>query len=185
MLYRIALVCACTCLVAACATKPEIYANHDPGSDFSAYKTFAYFDELGTDHENYSSLITQYLKDAVSNEMIARGYRLTSHEPDVEINFFLRAAEKTEVTSFPAPAMGYYAPRYGRYGYWAGYGYETHVSQYTEGTLTIHMVDNAKQQIVWEGTAVGRLKEESLQAPREPINEVVASIFARYSFTAP
>ena len=49
------------------------------------------------------------------------------------------------------------------YGAWGGYGYgtETHVSQYEEGTFNIDVVDAKKQQLVWEAVAVGRITDKA------------------------
>lgn len=48
---------------------------------------------------------------------------------------------------------GYYGYRRGYYDPWMGYGYgtTTQVSQYTEGTINIDLVDMAQKRMVWEG----------------------------------
>jgi hypothetical protein len=59
---------------------------------------------------------------------------------DPGADFGANFQDKTKITTSPAPmAGGYYGYRGGHYGAWGGYGYatETHVSQYTEGTLAI------------------------------------------------
>ena len=93
--------------------------------------------------------------------MKARGYTL-SDDPDLLINVSARLEDKTKVTTYndPYPA-GYYGYRRGYYDPWYGYGYgtQTHVSQYTEGTINIDMVDARAKRMVWEGVGVGRLKE--------------------------
>ena len=36
-------------LVAACASTPRISVVRDPGADFAGYRTFAFYEPLGTD----------------------------------------------------------------------------------------------------------------------------------------
>ena len=78
---------------------------------------------------------------------------------------------------------GYYGYRRGRYGAYGGYpATQTEVRQYTEGTLTIDLVDTRSDQLVWEGTAVGRVRESVRENLEEAVNNVVAEIFTRYPY---
>ena len=83
---------------------------------------------------------------AITLEMENRGY-VKSNNPDLLINFNARFSDKTKVTTSPSMHTGgYYGYRGGHYGAWGGYGYgtDTHVSQYTEGTFNIDLVDAKK-----------------------------------------
>jgi hypothetical protein len=62
--------------------------------------------------------------------------------------------EKTKVRTSSAPMMGgYYGFRSGFYDPWPtygmgiGYGTETHVNQYTEGTFNIDLVDASTHKL--------------------------------------
>jgi hypothetical protein len=82
---------------------------------------------------------------------------------------------------------GYYGYRRGYYDPWSGYGYgtQTHVSQYTEGTVNVDMVDARQKRMIWEGVAVGRVNEDRSNAEvREAINSGVAEMFSAYPFRA-
>lgn len=172
-------------LLAACATPgPVTTADYDRSADFSAYRTFAFFDPLGTDTAGYKTLITQTLTSAVRREMEARGYTYAEADPDLLINFNARLAQQTRVSQAPPMPPMYYGYRGGFYGGWGGYGYDTHVDQYVEGTLNIDIVDARRKQLVWEGIAVGRITEKQLDARQAAINAVVAEIFAKYPFRA-
>ena len=59
------------------------------------------------------------------------------------------------------------------------------MTQYTEGTLTMDIVDAARKQLAWEGTAVGRVREKDRQNLQPAIDDVMAQIFAQYSYRAP
>jgi hypothetical protein len=182
-LIRTVILTFATLLAAGCATGPVATADYDRSADFSAYRTFGFFDPLGTDVAGYESLVTQTLKAATRREMEARGYLYAETNSDLLINFSAKLAKQTRVTQTPAPPM-YYGYRRGIYGGWGGYGYETQVSQYTEGTLNIDIVDARRKQLVWEGVAVGRVTETQRQDRQTAINAAVAEIFSKYPFRA-
>jgi hypothetical protein len=172
-------------LLASCATGPKVSADYDRSADFSAYRTFGFFEQLGTDTAGYESLITQTLKSAARREMEARGYRYAEGGADLLINFNAKLAQQTRVTQTPAPMPMYYGYRRGFYGGWGpSYGYETHVDQYVEGTLNIDVVDSKRKQLVWEGVAVGRVKDRAAEERQAAINAAVAEIFLKYPFRA-
>lgn len=86
-------------------------------------------------------------------------------------------------------AGGYYGYRRGFYGAWGGYGYgygsSSHVSQYTEGTINVDLVDRVEKRMVWEGIAVGRVNEtKSNDERRASIYTAIQTIFAGYPFRA-
>lgn len=168
-------------VLTACATGPEIRANFDQNADFSAYRTFGFFETLGTDAAGYESLVTQTLKSATRREMEARGYTYADTGADLSINFNAKLAQQTRVTQVPAAPM-YYGYRRGYYGGWGGY--DTRVDQYVEGTLNIDIVDARRKQLVWEGVAVGRVTDKQREQREAAITAAVAEIFAKYPFRA-
>lgn len=176
--FRTTLVILLTAAASGCATGPKIFSNQDPGANLANYRTYGFVQELSTDRAEYSSLLSQYLRTATSRELEARGYRQAA-EPDLLVNFFINTKEKISSTTSPSPGFGgYYGYRGGYYGVWGGY--DTTVTQYTEGTLTIDLVDRSRGQLVWEGTAVGRVRDEARRNPQPAIDSVVSQIFAEY-----
>jgi hypothetical protein len=164
----------------------NIRADYDPSIDFGQYKTYNFFPDAGPEATSYQSFFSQYMVAAISREMEARGYT-RSQDPDILINFNAYLREKTDVRTTPAPSYGgYYGYRGGFYDPWMGYGYaqETHVSQYTEGTFNIDLVDARKKKLVWEAVAVGRVTEKVLEELEERVNSGVARAFAKYPFVA-
>jgi len=175
-------------LIASCASKPTIETDYDHTVDFSAYKTYAFFNPMGIENPNYSSIYGSIFRDAISKEMESRGY-VKSDNPDLLINVSGRLQDKTKVTTTSDPYMsgGYYGYRRGAYGAWGGYGYgtQTHVSQYTEGTVNVDMVDRAQKRMVWEGVAVGRVNEKRTnEETRTNIYAGIQEMFAGYPFRA-
>jgi hypothetical protein len=167
----------------------NIRSDYDPSADFSQYETFNFFEDAGPENTNYQSFFSKYMVAAITREMQARGYKL-SEDPDLLINFNAILREKTDVRTTPAPTYGayggYYGYRGGFYDPWRGYGYaqETHVSQYTEGTFNIDLVDARKKKLVWEAVGTGRVSQSALEELEQKVNEGVAKYFAKYPFTA-
>ena len=171
--------------MSGCATD-NIRSDYDPTADFSRYSTFNFFEDAGPESTNYQSFFSKYMVAAITREMQARGYTL-SGDPDILINFNAVLREKTDVRTTPAPMYGcYYGYRGGFYDPWMGYGYaqETHVSQYTEGTFNIDLVDARQKKLVWEAVGVGRITEKLLENLEERVNAGVAKAFAKYPFVA-
>ena len=170
--------------LAACASGPTIKSDFDRSVDFSQYETFGFFSPLSIEGPNYSTIYGSVFREAITREMVARGYT-QSDSPDLLINVSARLQDKTRVTttSDPFPSYGYYGYRRGFYDPWYGYGYgtTTHVSQYTEGTVNIDIVDAKAKKMVFEGVGIGRVKpDRSNEEVRQAINSGVAKMFEGY-----
>jgi len=187
-LAKLASLAVAALLMASCASKPDIKSDYDRSVDFSQYKTYAFFNPMGIENPNYSSIYGSIFREAISREMESRGY-VKSDNPDLLINVSGRLQEKTRVTTTSDPYMAgsYYGYRRGAYGAWGGYGYgtQTNVSQYTEGTVNVDMVDRMQKRMVWEGVAVGRVNEKRTnEEARTNINNGIQEMFAGYPFRA-
>ena len=173
--------------VAGCASGPDIRSDYDRAANFGAYSTYNFVKGAGPDYEGYESLFTKFVIQAVTIEMENRGYT-KSDNPDLFINFGARLDDKIDVTTSPAMTGGYYGYRGGayRYGAWGGYGYatETHVSEYTEGTFNIDIIDSKHRQLVWEAVGIGRITDKKRQNLEETIKTGVPLYFSSYPFVA-
>ena len=172
-------------LVTGCAGD-NIRSDYDPNANFAEYETFNFFADAGPESTEYQSFFSQYMVAAITREMEARGY-IKSDDPDLLVNFNAILQEKTKVTTTPAPmAGGYYGYRRGFYDPWGTYGYgtETLVSQYTEGTFNIDLVDARKKSLVWEAVGTGRVSQKALEELEERVNAGVPRFFVYYPFEA-
>jgi hypothetical protein len=180
---------AALALLGGCASTPEVYVNVDVTANFAQYKTFAFASPLGTDRGGYQSIVSQYLKAATQREMEARGLRLDDAAPQLLVNFNGQLSEKIRVSSVPGPyygigyGRGYYGYRAGMYGAWPMYD-QTLVSQYTEGTLNIDVVDAARKQLVWEGVVTNSVTQKDLDNLGPAIDTAVVAAFAKYPVAA-
>lgn len=187
---NIFLIVLITLFLAACTSTPDLRSDSDPNADFSQFKTYGFFDEYATDDKKYTTLVTQYFKDALRREMNQRGYVYTSQNPDLLVNFNANFSEKLKVSSSPSYGVGmgypgYYGYRGGHYGTYVGYNYNTtNVSQYTEGTVNVDLVDANKKQLAWEGVAVGRVNDKKIADLKSAVDRTVVAIMAQYPYKA-
>ena len=181
---------AIACLaLAACATQPQVRVYSDDAFQLAGYQRYAYVETLGTDKAEYTTLLTRYLTEAVDRELGARGYTRVDDAADAQflVNFYVSTRERTDVRERPAVTVdAYYGYRRGGYGVWTGYPVPVarEVRSYTEGTLHIDLVDRARNQLVWEGVAVGRVTRAAMDDPRSAVSDGVAAIFERYPYRA-
>jgi hypothetical protein len=168
---------------AGCATTsgPKTRIDYDKAADFSVYRTYGFPKETGTDRGGYSTLVTSYLKSAMSSQMEARGYKYSEDHPDLLVNFYMNTRERTEIRPDARASVGYgyYGYRYGLYNAWPMYDEDRTVT-YKVGTLNLDIVDAEKKQLVWEGVAEGRVNEDELQNPKVAINGVVTELMRQY-----
>jgi len=175
-------------MLTSCASGPQIQSDFDPTVDFSQYKTFMFFSPMSVEGQNYSTLYGRQFRVSIAREMLARGY-VEAENADLGINVSARLQEKTKVTQSTDPMMhaGYYGYRHGFYDPWMSYGFgtSTNVSQYTQGTVNVDIVDLAQKRMVWEGVGIGRVKEgRSNSEIRAAIDTGVTTMFEGYPSTA-
>jgi hypothetical protein len=173
-------------LLAGCASTPDTYSNSAPGVNFGTIKTYGFLSEISTDKANYQSLETNFLKVAVAQQLDKRGLRYDPANPDVLMNFYIHSKEKIKTRQVPTMDSGYYGYRGGYYDDF-GYGgttYETRIDQYTEGTLTIDMVDAKQRKLIWEGTVSGRITKKEVKNLEKLVDDAVNDVFIKFPITA-
>lgn len=168
-------------LLAACATGPRITSDADPGADFSRYHSYAFYEPLAMEQSGYTTYLTNTVKSAIRREMQARGYTYDETSPDLRVNFQGFIRERTDVYSVPRSDVHYY------YDYWARtyvavpfWHDETRVRDYTEGTLSVDVVDAARNHLLWTGAAVGRVTQQDAAARSAEADAAIQQIFTRY-----
>ena len=173
-------------VLAGCASGPKIYTNSHPQLDVRTYKTFSFANQLGTDQGHQRSIVSSHLMTATRTQLEARGYQHRAQGGQLMVDFNLVTKEKisSRTTSGPSFGMGgYYGYRGGFYGTWDTY--DTDITQYTEGTLRLDLVDASNDTLVWEGVAVGRLRDELREELEERANAVVGEMFAQFPGAGP
>ena len=160
----------------------EVYSDYDKGTDFTQYKTYAFY-KKGIDKVEISDLDKKRILRAIERELRSKGF-VPSDNPDLLVNIFTKSREKIDI--YNNNYYGWYPWYYG-YGYGYGYGYPgygfgyTNVSSSTEGTLFIDLVDARKKELAWQGIGVGILSYyKNVDKKEARINEFVTNIMTQY-----
>jgi len=180
-LQLVGLLCLIT-LMAACSSGPKIVANHDPAADFSAFKTFDYIQPLSTDRSGSRTLLSTYMMSATTAQLEARDIQRKAGNPDLLIDFIVATREKIQVRSQPTSSVSMHRGR-GRAGTWSGYSMgmsTTQVTQSTEGTAAIDVIDRARNQLVWEAAATGRVTDKTRDNLESVVRTAIADMFKRF-----
>ncbi|MFO1468782.1 MAG: DUF4136 domain-containing protein [Steroidobacteraceae bacterium] len=164
----------------ACQTLPRIRTETAPGADLARYHSYDFYDKPSTDRRGYKTITTRTIEDAIDREMRLRGYVRSADNPDLKINFNI--ARRDKVTTRPGPSVGF---GYGWGGWRSHYGYDIafmnrDVETVTEGTLSIDVVDRAKNELMWTGSASRTLDSKVLDQPRPAIDQAVNLIYAKF-----
>lgn len=175
-------------MLSACSTGLTVRSDSDPNADFSRYHTYNFFDPMGIEGGYNSPIFGEEFRAALTGEMNRRGYRL-SDEPDLLINVTLRSDDKVRIRSFTAPYMtgAYYArPGGAYYGSALGVGISagTGVSEKTEASVFIDLVDFAERRVVWQGVAVANVSDKVARELHDAIFTAVDRVMAEYPYTA-
>ena len=169
--------------LAGCASSPRIITNQDPTADLAGFRTFDFMTPLGTDRGGAQSLTSLHLVEAATAELEARGLRRSASEPELLINFFLSTREVINTRNSPSTNASMHWRR-GRYGTWGGHSTiglsTTQVTQSTEGTLAMDMVDAGRNQLVWEGAATKRVTSNTRDNLEETLRGAVADMLAEF-----
>ena len=167
--------------LAACASGPDIRVDADPSVNITGYRSFGFFSSVATDKAGYSTILSGRLKDATRRELEKAGYAYTDKDPELLVNFNLNVIDKSEIYSTPSTmGYGYYGYRSGMYGAWSGYPQDIETRNYRQGTLSIDVVDAAKNALVWEGVAEARVTKKMRENPGATLDSVVTQILAGF-----
>ena len=168
------------------ASKINTRSQSDPSVNLASYKTFGFVAEPGTNRGGYSTPITTYFKTALTRELTARGYTYSETSPDLLVNYNTNAREQVDIRSTPSMSYGY-----GYYGYRGGMyaagpigGTDVQTVRYKQGTANIDLVDAAKQQLVWEGIAEGKITDTMMKNAQATIDSVITDMFVNFPVKA-
>ena len=163
--------------LSGCASGPTVITNSDPSVDFMAIRSFDFLSPLSTDRGNTRTLLSTQLINATTAELESRGWRRDSASPDVLINFLVETQE--QIRSRPTSgSVGMH--RSGRYGTWGGTMSTQTIEQVTQGVLSVDMIDPARNQLIWEGSATNRVTEQIRRNQAEAAQAFVTEIFREF-----
>jgi hypothetical protein len=155
----------------ACSSVSATY-DYDTRVNFSEYRTFDWAPEQPVTIPDPRR--EAQVKDQFVAALEARGYERVSGDPDFLLVMYAGADGRIEVSAY-----GYgYGPRGTFWGPTAGY-IDTYA--YREGTLVLDVVDAARDELVWRGTASGVLDAQTNPEERQKlVTEAVDKILKNF-----
>jgi hypothetical protein len=166
--------------IAAAACSPlNVSYDYDRSTNFNAYKTYNYEDNMKIDTVAYPFFKDRAIR-AIDAEMRERGYTKSNH-PDMLVDLHIKTENRDNaLASTNDPYM--VGPWPWRFGYAGGFSTtRVNYDDYVEGTLFINIVDANKEKIVWQGRATKTLEENLTPEQREKnVNAAIDQIFERY-----
>jgi hypothetical protein len=82
-----------------CAPSVKVRSDSDPGIDMRQFQTYNFFSQMGIESDNYSNLLGQHFRDAISSQMNSRGFQ-QSDAPQIQINVSAGAKDKVRVNTY-------------------------------------------------------------------------------------
>ena len=165
-----------------CASGPRVVSNSAPDFNIADYRTFSYMQPLSSDQGTVRSIISTHLINATTPELENAGLRHVDTGGDLLVNFVVSTRETIETRSTPSTSVSMHHGR-GRYGTWGGYSMSmstTQVVQRTEGTIGVDIVSRARNQLVWEGAASGRVTDNRRNNLEQTVNETIPAILVNF-----
>jgi len=161
-------------LMIGCATVYDVKYDYDKQTDFDALKTYDWMDVPAD--ATLDTLTIERIKNAVDNELLAKGLKRSSDNPDFLIAEHTGSKEKVQVNDW-----GYSYSSYGRYrgGYWGPRNVTTY--EYEEGWLILDFVDAESKNLIWRGTAKAEVQNVDTPEKSETlIKKAVEKILEKY-----
>lgn len=153
-------------LLAGGASAQDVNTDYDHDVDFSKYKTFAWV----ASKSPTEGFADKRIKQAVEQQLKGKGLQPSAGAtPDLYIVYKVGVKQST---SAPEPDFHYNPDRL-----------DDHSSSAQvvslEGKLVVDLVDGARKELVWRGTAVAEVSEESAKN-KEKIEKAVNKMFKKF-----
>jgi len=168
LLLSIALVTACG------STPPKPNVDFDGDHDFTADTKIAFYAMSGGVTGNNPTQLTDFQKDridsALARALETKGFTIveSAKDADLLISWHLNTQEKQDIRTSSTPnygmSVGY--SRYNRYAMYSCYSCfdtDVRVTEYTQGTFIVDMIDPEPNRSVWRSVTQSKLKGDSLK----------------------
>ena len=153
----------------------HVNSDHENGTDFSKYKTFAY-SKNGIDKLEISDIDKRRILRAIDAQMLMQGFQ-KNENPDFLVNIFTKSQEDVQVNQNNMN-MGW-GMGWGWGWGMGGFGNQTMVSTSVQGTLYIDFIDAKSKLQFWQGEGNADLPT-NYKAKEIQINKIVTKILMQY-----
>jgi hypothetical protein len=175
-LIRLSLIGLIAITLAACATKPpEPVVDFSPDYQFGQTKTFGLYALSGEVSGNNPNNLTDFqrdrIDDALKSALQQKGFTFVTKTSDADLllTWHLNMVDKTDVKTYNTASYGVSAgySRYNRHAMYSCYNCmnqsDVRVTEYTQGTFIIDMIDPGSSASIWRSVTQSKLKEETIR----------------------
>ena len=179
-------------LLAACASSPpKPVVDYKQGYNFMHVRKIAFYENSGqVSGDNplqLSDMQADRIDEALGSALRLKGFDIVEDtaEADLLISWHLATQNKTDVRTYETPSHGASYRRYGGYNRYSMYNCwncsntEVRVSNYTEGTFIVDMIDPEMKKSVWRGVTQSKLKGKHAD-DQGKYNEAAIRIFETF-----
>lgn len=169
--------------MAACSSVKVSNTASAPDTDFSKYKTFDFYKLTAsgdTVTKGFDERVAE-LKSAISAELGRRGYQQASSRPDLLINIGIQVEEKAQTRETDWRTDG--RMKYMGQRNYSWKSEEIVTGYYKEGTVTVHVVDAAKNSMIWKGEVKDVLPNKASKV-KEVASAAMKALFEKYPVPA-
>jgi hypothetical protein len=170
----------------ACGATAHI--EKDETVNFNRYKTYSWVSEKDKSlkERNSNSLVDAHIKNAVAKQLEKAGW-VESSKPDVLLDYNILVENTVKEQTNPVYSRSftryYYNPIIRRvvgvYYPSQMLGYENYEIPYKAGTITLHMIDNATNKLVWQGWTTDAVNSQNLTG--KEVNSSVKTILKKFN----
>jgi hypothetical protein len=163
-------------LLVGCSSALNVQYNYNQTVDFAALRTFDFFPLPSRATTN--PFVFERIKAGVTGELMDRGLRPSTENPDMFIAIYTDVTQKVDVADYGYISNPYDASwrRYGSAGVGTVEAYE-----YTEGTLILDFVRGKDKVAIWRGIVQGVLPKGMDATTRNAVvDDAVEQVMENY-----
>ncbi|MDA9126004.1 DUF4136 domain-containing protein [Flavobacteriaceae bacterium] len=149
----------------------HVVSDYDKVAPFKTYKTFGFHKE-GVDRAEISDLDKRRILNAIEAALLEKGFT-KSNNPDLLVNFFTKEKQQINIYNNNFNSFGW------GWGWGPFFGTQYNVSNSTQGTLYIDLIDTKRKELIWQGIGRGNLTTD-VRYKEKLINTFVGSILEKY-----
>lgn len=159
-------------VVTAVGCSASAHIEKDNAVNFNQYRTFGWAEEKTLKDRNSNDIIDAKLKAEVAKYLEKNGWRESKNKPDVILDYNIvveKNIREDNKAVYSQPYTRFFYNPYTRRVMPVYYpaqivGYETYEIPVKEGTLTLHMIDNKTNKLVWQGWTSDEITERQISS---------------------
>lgn len=159
----------------ACSPSMQVSYDYDSSVNLRQFKTFRVEPEKGVQQDPLlgSDLNRRRLVEAVTQVMLAKGYKQDDNNPELVVAFMTDVKDRQQVRS-----NNNYSPYWWWYGPMAG---NVSTYNYQETRFILNIYQTEMDRMIWQGWASGKAKTSNKKENRDEImKDIITDIL--YSF---